>query len=533
MKAERTFSPAARTDWLQSRTRLTPDKTAVVELRSGLRLSYAEMERRACRLAGHLQRAGVGTGDRVALLAANSAAHLELLFACGKIGAVFVPLNTRFSQAELRYVLADCRPGVLVFGAEFREKARELVERVASGEVTGHSPAESTAALIGGAPYLLSPDEYESAVTQGTADHIPAAPDPEDPWAIIYTGGTTGQSKGAILSHRAILWNSINTIVSWGLTEHDVTPVYLPMFHTGGLNALTLPVLHVGGTAVIGGEMNPEAIVDVLEKERCTIVLFVPTMYHLLIHSEAFANAAFPAMHTFLSGGAPCPHTVYQAFQAKGINFKEGYGLTEAGPNNFYIHPDEARRKKGSVGKPMFHNEIRLVDDQDQDVPPGEAGEILIRGLHLFSGYWNKPDMTDLALTEDGWLRTGDLGRCDEDGFYYICGRKKDMIISGGENVYPLEVEHVLGAHPAISEVVVVGLPDPKWGEVVTAAVVPGIGKPTASALADDLKKYCRDKLANYKIPKHFLFLSELPKTPVGKIDKQALVRRCLERMSG
>ncbi|HEU4963200.1 MAG TPA: long-chain fatty acid--CoA ligase [Bacilli bacterium] len=503
-------------DWLQSNARLRPDKAAVVDVRSGLRLTYAELDRRASRLAGALQRSGVEQGDRVALLAPNSVSHLELLFACGKVGALFVPLNMRFSQAELLYVLEDCQPRMLVFDEGFARQAQELATRYAAAR-------------------LLAPAEYEEIVTQGDSSYRAAALDMEDPWAIIYTGGTTGKSKGAILSHRAITWNSINTIVSWGLTESEVTPVYLPMFHTGGLNALVMPVLHAGGTVVIPHEVNPQAIVDVLERECCTIALFVPTVYHLLIHSEEFADAAFSTMHTFLSGGAPCPHTIYQAFHAKGIQFKEGYGLTEAGPNNFYIHPDEARVKVGSVGKAMFHNEIRLVDDRGHDVPNGETGELWIRGPHVFSGYWNKPELTADAFAADGWLKTGDLCRRDQDGYHYIAGRKKDMIISGGENVYPLEIEHLLAMHPQVSEVAVVGLPHEKWGEVVTAVIVPQETAPTAGrpALIEELKAYCRKTLAGYKVPKQFLFRSDLPTTSVGKIDKKALVQQLESRKSG
>ncbi|MBL0388736.1 long-chain fatty acid--CoA ligase [Tumebacillus sp. ITR2] len=491
------------TDWLQSRARLTPQKLALVEVETGLRLTYEQFDLRAKRLGAYLQQNGVRKGDRVSLLALNSAGHLELLFACAKIGAVFVPLNHRFSVPELSYVLNDCQPTVLVVFEPFADLAQELRSQV---QVSVH---------IEQAVY----QQIASAEVGGSVLH-PVEVDEEDPWAIIYTGGTTGKSKGAILSHRAILWNSINSVLSWGLTEHEVTPVYMPMFHTGGLNALTTPVLHAGGTVVIARDLSPAAILEVLEREGCTIALLVPTVYHTLVTSPEFQGATFTTMHTFLSGGAPCPLSIYEAFWAKGLAFKEGYGLTEAGPNNFYIHPDRAKQKIGSVGVPMFHNEVRIVDDQGCDLPAGETGELWIQGPHVFSGYWNKPEIFAETLV-DGWLRTGDLARRDADGCHYIVGRKKDMIITGGENVYPLEVEHILEHHPSISEVAVVGLPDTKWGEVVTAIVVLQTGQTLTGEI---LKEYCTGQLAGYKIPKRWEFVRELPKTSVGKIDKKAIV---------
>lgn len=491
------------TDWLQSRARLTPQKLALVEVETGLRLTYGQFDARAGRLAASLQRSGIKRGDRVALLAPNSVSYLELLFACGKIGAVFVPLNYRFSLAELSYVLQDCAPSVLVAFDPYLDLASDLASKVSL-------------------PLLIEEHTYESIVSLASVGetYTPVELEEEDPWAIIYTGGTTGQSKGAILSHRAILWNSINTIVSWGLTEHEVTPVYMPMFHTGGLNALTTPVLHIGGTVVVGRDLSPAAVVEVLEREQCTIALFVPTMYHGLVSSPEFQAATFSTMHTFLSGGAPCPPSIYEAFWAKGLAFKEGYGLTEAGPNNFYIHPERAKDKVGSVGVAMFHNQVRVVDEHGHDAAPGVTGELWIQGPHVFSGYWNKPDATSEALV-DGWLRTGDLFRRDADGCHYIVGRQKDMIITGGENVYPLEIEHKLEQHPEVSEVAVVGLPDAKWGEVVTAVLVLQAG---SNLTADLLKEFCLGKLAGYKIPKRYWFVRELPKTSVGKIDKKAIV---------
>lgn len=489
-------------DLLESRTRLTPAKLALVEISTGMRLTYQELSARVNRLAGCLKRLGVEKGDRIALLAPNSAVHLETLFAAGKLGAIFVPLNYRFAVAELAYVINDCAPKVVVFANKYAAAAAELAQHVS-------------------VPTWIDAEMYRSAVEDDdqSPETIITKIVPEDPWAIIYTGGTTGKPKGAVLSHRAIAGNSLNTIISWGITEKDVTPVYLPIFHTGGLNALTMPVLHAGGTVVIGQEFDPAGVLRVLEEERCTIALFVPTMYHMLVQAPEFENAAFGHMHTFLSGGAPCPLGIYEAFARKGVLFKEGYGLTEAGPNNFFMHPDHVAAKRGSVGVPMFYNSIRLVNDDGLDAADGETAEIWIQGPHVFSGYWNNPEESHKALA-DGWLRTGDLGRRDLDGFYYIVGRKKEMIITGGENVYPLEVEHLLNSHPDVDESVVIGLHDVKWGELVTAVIVPASG---STPDVEQLQAYCRDKIAGYKIPKRFIFVEKLPVTPVGKIDKKQL----------
>ncbi|MFL6560695.1 MAG: AMP-binding protein, partial [Bacillus sp. (in: firmicutes)] len=256
-----------------------------------------------------------------------------------------------------------------------------------------------------------------------------------------------------------------------------------------------------------------------INRHRCTIILLVPTMYHLLIQTDDFQGSDFPTMKIFLSGAAPCPLQIYEAFQKKGLAFKEGYGLTEAGPNNFYISPEDARIKRGSVGKPMLFNSIKLVKPDDREAKNNEVGELLIKGKHTFSFYWNNEQATSETLIE-GWIHTGDLAKRDKEGFYYIVGRKKDMIITGGENVYPLEIEQWLAEHPDIDEVAVLGLPDKKWGEIVTAFIVL---KDSSTVGEEVLRPYCEHKLGRYKIPKRFIFLEELPKTHVGKIDKKKL----------
>ncbi|MFC0211426.1 class I adenylate-forming enzyme family protein [Paenibacillus chartarius] len=502
-------------NWWDQRCILSADRTAVIDADSGERWTYARLNERVRRLAALLQSMGIRRGDRLALLAPNDVAYFEWLFACAKLGAVLVPLNWRLAKTELDYILGDCQPRLIGYHDCFAGLAHRLkypaisVKVAVQHDVTAETVNETAAY----AAELPAPQRQKDL-------------SPDDPYLIIYTGGTTGMPKGVVLSHGSVFWNAANTVVTWQLSEADVTPTYMPMFHTGGMNALSLPVLHAGGTVVVVKDFQPKLAIELLNREKCTIALLVPTMYHMLVQSEHFAAASFPAMHTFVSGGAPCPLPLYEAFEAKGLAFKEGYGLTEAGPNNFYIHPSEAARKRGSVGRPMLYNEVRLADDQGREVPVGEVGEIWLRGGHLFHSYWNRPDETQEAMHEEGWLKTGDLGRRDTDGCYYIVGRKKDMIITGGENVYPLEVEHRLRQHPAVADAAVVGVPDPKWGEAVSAAValLPG-----AKVTEEELKAYCAQSLGKYKVPKRFLFLEKLPATPVGKIDKKQIVAFMLQ----
>lgn len=492
-------------EWFERRSRMTPDKTAVIDGQTGVSWSYHQLQQRVERLAASLQRWGMIKGDRVALLAPNGPCYLELLFACARIGVVLVPLNWRLSPAELTFILEDCSYR-LVFYCDELEALAETVEPERRICLQSERYEEACTAQIGKAAYQSAKE----------SDPLLAM----EPLLMIYTGGTTGKPKGVVLSHRSIYANASNTVISWGLTEQDVTVTYLPMFHTGGINALTLPVLLAGGTVVLEREFEPERAVGLLESSRCSVVLMVPTMYHLLVQTKAYQAAAFVHMSAFISGGAPCPLSIYEAFAAKGLPFKEGYGMTEAGPNNFYIDPRDAARKRGSVGRPMICNRIRIMNEHGEEAVADEVGEIQISGKHLFEAYWNNPEATAHACSE-GWFHTGDLARCDAEGFYYIVGRKKDMIITGGENVYPLEVEHHLQQHPAIAEAAVIGLPHAKWGESVTAVVVLKDG---CEVSCEELQAYCASHIGKYKVPKTILFAAELPRTPVGKIDKKSLI---------
>ena len=487
-------------DWLESRAGLTPDAAAIADAGTDQEWSFREVNDRAKAIAVWLGEKGVRKGDRVALLAPNGISYFDLLFACGMVGAIFVPLNWRLSLDELAYILKDCEPRLLAFHSNFTK------------EVTMIWDEEDRCIQINGSRYSQLLD-----VTVGQLDVERV--EEEDPLAMIYTGGTTGKPKGAVLSHRAIIWNSISTIASWNLTNEDRTVTYLPLFHTGGLNALSIPILMAGGTVVLANDFSAESAIKNLIEHKCTIVLFVPTMHHMLVKSDLFQKAEFEDLKLFLSGGAPCPLEIYEAYKQKGIDFKEGYGLTEAGPNNFYIDPSEANVKRGSVGKPMLFHSIKILDEEGNEAGVNEVGELVIKGNHAFSYYWKNKNATEDTL-KDGWLFTGDLAKRDCDGYYYIVGRKKEMIITGGENVFPLEIEHWLCSHSSIQEAAVIGVADDKWGEVVTAYIVLEEG----AVLSDEeVKQYCRQKLGSYKVPKSIYFVSQMPKTHVGKIDKKML----------
>ncbi|WP_217588180.1 acyl-CoA synthetase [Lentibacillus saliphilus] len=483
-------------NWFNSRIHLKPNETAVIDSCTQESWTYDQLYERANKLASYFTHIGVQKGDRVALLAPNHISYFDFTFAAMTIGAVFVPLNWRLTNTELNDIICDCNPKMIGVDSSLHQKLPQLDEEIVLLDIIDHTYIDT----------IKTYEQREAVLIQEN-----------DPFIIIYTGGTTGIPKGVVLSHRTILWNAINTIISWGLSDEDTTLTTLPMFHTGGLNVFSLPLILVGGKVVLTADFEAEKAVEDLIAFKCTTALFVPTMYHMIIQTDKFQEASFPDLKVLVSGGAPCPQKIYEAFAKKGIAFKEGYGLTEAGPNNFYIDPSDAMRKPGSVGKPMLFNEIKIITEDGHQSESNEVGELLIRGPHVFDYYWNQPDETAHTLI-DSWVHTGDLARQDEEGYVYIVGRKKDMIITGGENVYPLEIEQWLEAHEAVDEAAVIAVQDEKWGEVVVACVALTVELSEAA-----LKAYCAEKLARYKVPKRFYFFEALPKTHVGKINKAAL----------
>lgn len=497
-------------DWLARREMLTPDKVALIDAQRDYKpITYRQWNREANRTANFLRDLGVRQGDRVAVLAMNGTEYLEVWFACGKLGAIMQTLNWRLTPHELSGLIDDATPSILIYGSDFEAAVKAI--RAQPNSVR-HFVALDRA---------VAPDDH----LFGERDAYPDDPPPpveldwNDAWVICYTGGTTGLPKGAILTHRAIAANSVNTVMSWGLMPDDVTILNSPLFHTGGLNVFTAPLVHIGGTSIVCRTFNVDQVFDLLRAHGVTVAFGVPTMFIAMQQHPRWNEADFSKLRLLISGGAPCPLPVFEKFWDRGVDFKTGYGLTEAGPNTFWLPKEDVRRKPGAVGFPLFHVDVKIVSERGGECGADEVGELLIRGPHVCGGYWNRPEDTAQAIVA-GWLHTGDLARRDSEGYYYIVGRSKDMIISGGENIYPAEVESVLHANPAVAEAALIGVPDAKWGEVGRAIVVTQNG---AALTADELSAFCQSRLARYKIPKSFVFVESLPKTAAGKIDKKLL----------
>ncbi len=499
-------------DWLGRRAFLTPNREAILDPTTNQRYTYEELNHRGNQLANLLVKDyGIQKGDRVAFLLNNRVECIDAFAACGKLGAILVPLNVRLAPIEHQEYISNISPKLLIFEGTFDDTVEAF--RPNTPSINHHLAVDHTA--------LSKTMNYQSLISKQPKT-TPPRPSLrfEDPFLILPTGGTTGLPKGAILSHRHVLWNAINTIVCWGLCPTDVCPVIFPLFHTGGWNVLLIPLFHVGARVILWNKFDAVDTLQRIEEERCTIIIGVPTMYHMMINTPEFSKTDFSSVRFWLSGGAPCPVSIMEAFWKRGQEFAMGYGLTEVGPNNFYMPPGASKKKPTAVGLPFFHNEIRLVNENLEDVPQGEVGELLLRGPHAFSGYWNNPQATQDTIESDGWVHTGDLARQDQDGFVFITGRKKDVFQSGGENVYPIEIERVLDEHPAVDQAAIVAIPDEKWGEVGCAFIVLVKGE---EVLEKELVKFMRSKLARYKVPKQIVFVDELPKTSTGKIDKRQL----------
>lgn len=515
------------TDWLDKRARLTPDRVGLVDAGSGARagpgaeITYAAWNAAANRTARFLRSLGVRKGDRVSVLATNCVGYLDLLFACGKIGAIVHNLNWRLAPAELAQIIDDAAPRVLFYTLDWRERIDAL--RPALGSVA-HVVAMDAPGGSDARPHADDRAWAERDAFPGVLDDRPEL-SMDDPWVIFYTGGTTGLPKGAVLTHGNMAWSSINTVTSWGITATHCAPLQLPLFHVGGPNIFLLPMVHVGARTIVCRGFDVDQTFDLIERGGVTHYVGVPTMYIMLQQHPRWAEADFSRLELVISGGAPCPLPVMEAFWARGVDFKMGYGLTEAAANNFWLPPGDARARPGSVGFPLFHVDARIVSPEGAACGPGEAGELLLRGPHVMAGYWNRPEATAEILV-DGWLHTGDLAQRDEDGYFYIIGRSKDMFISGGENVYPAEIESAIHAHPAVAEAAVIGVPHEKWGEVGRAYVV---REPDQALDEGDLLGFLRQRLARYKLPQQVVFVAELPKTAIGKLDKKRLAAMAAE----
>lgn len=502
-------------DILGERARLTPDKVALVLAGTRQQFTYAHLNNRARGCALLLQSLGIRKGDRVGILAHNRIEFVDAFFAAGKTGMILVPLNTRLTAHELEYIVRDSGIRALLYDSEFATTIDKLRNQVELDHwIALDAALASTDKSYLAETAMLDPDAFN-----------PARCDPEDIYCLLYTSGTTGKPKGVMLPHRMIIWNAYNTVMSWQLRDTDISPIFTPMYHAGGLNVFLTPLFAVGGTIVLHRSFDAAEIWRVLAQEKCTVVMGVPTIYKLLMDTPEFQSAHLPHLRWLISGGAPMPQYILEAFARRGMTFKQGYGLTEAGVNCFAMTPEESVRKIGSIGKPMLFCEARLVDGNGDDVPTNEVGELWLRGPHVSKGYWNQPAATASTIDRNGWLHTGDLARCDEEGFFYIAGRSKDMFISGGVNVYPAEIESELLLHPDVRDAAVIGIPHETWGEVGVAFIVAH-----AQLTPEALTSYLADRLSKYKIPKHFEFVESLPRTAYGKVVKPELRERWLAK---
>ncbi|MGP4024404.1 AMP-binding protein [Actinomadura sp. 3N407] len=483
-------------DLIAARAGLDPDAIALVDTLSGREFSYGEAAGRVSRTAWRLRDdLGVRAGDRVAVLSGNRVEIIELLLACGRIGALLVPLNWRLPVPELAQITADCSPSLLVGDDVHAAAARGLDAKAVAIDTFAAASGE------------VGPDGFR---------------DESDPWYLLYTSGTTGRPKGVIQTFGMAVVNHLNIGTAIGLMGTDTTLNGLPFFHTGGINLYTLPTLLAGGTAMIQHEFDPAQVLHALSA-RVTAFFGVPTMYQLLHQHEDFGRTDLSGVRSWACGGAPMPVPLLTALAGRGITVRQGMGMTETGPTVFLVDERNALSKAGTVGRPQPFVEVTLDSGAEAGAGGGrgaDEGELLIRGPGVTPGYWNQPELTRRSFTEDGWLRSGDIARRDADGDFTIVDRVKDMYISGGENVYPAEVEAVLYGHPAVAEVAVVGVPDERWGEVGKAVIVP---EGDTAPDADEIRAYCREHLAGYKVPKHVEFVPELPRNATGKIVKSRL----------
>ncbi len=484
---------------------MTPGKAALIQ--AGEVRSYAELAENTTRLAHGLAARGITRGDRVAFLGLNSIELVETMFATAKLGAVFIPLNTRLAPPETAYILGDSGAKLLISAPGF-------------DNVTGAPEVDRL-------PVDIVPVEAVRRDSPGGLRSERTAPFDEpighdNLFMIQYTSGTTGHPKGVMLTHGNIIWNVYNLLVDVDVRSDEVALVTAPLFHTAALNQVLFPTLLKGGTALIEAKFDPDRVLGLIEEHGVTMLFGVTSMYLALTQSALWPQATMSTLRSALSGGAPLPVSLLRAYLDRGLMIVQGYGLTEASPGATMLRAADGVRKIGSAGTACFFTDVRVVMPDLADVPAGQPGEVLVQGPNVTPGYWQQPAASRAAFVEGGWLRTGDLAQVDDEGYLYIVDRVKDMIISGGENVYPAEVEQALYCHPAVAECAVIGVPDARWGEVGRAVVVLRGGQEATEA---ELIAYLDGRIARYKIPRSIVFADALPHTASGKLVKPDIRR--------
>jgi|TARA_Y100000310_G_scaffold333229_1_gene410352 fatty-acyl-CoA synthase len=485
------------------RAELTPHRKAVTF--EGTTRTFGGLADRAKRIAAALQKGGIEAGDRVGYLGVNHSAFLETLYGAAAIGAIFVPLNFRLTGDELSYIVNDA--GIKTLFVD--DALHATIEKVRSNLCcSSYIDVESK----------RETDEFLEEIIADTAPLTdPHNASQDDDLLIMYTSGTTGLPKGAVLTHANLYWNFVNAMMSFNYLEDDVTLVGAPLFHIGGLNVTTLGTISVGGHAIIHRSFDPGKALADIESYKVTTMFGAPAMYQFMAMHENWQTTDVSSLRGLICGAAPVPEPLIKEYSERDITFCQGYGMTELSPLALILSGEFSAVKIGSTGKPAMFTEVRIVDEDNQPVAAGERGEVVVRGPNVMKGYWNNPKATEETIDAKGWLHSGDIAYVDEEGFFYICDRLKDMVISGGENVYPAEVESILVGHEAIAEVAVIGVPDEKWGEAVTAIAALHEGK---SLTLEELREYATAHLARYKLPLHLHIVEALPRNAAGKILK-------------
>ena len=495
-------------DWSAYHANVRPNKIAIRDLSINKELTYSELDIRSNKLAEWLQKNRVGKGDRVAILSHNCAEFFELEFACAKIGAIELPLNWRLTKPELEYILNDSTPTVLIYDSAFLDISLELQKDC---QIKGSLQIDNEDPL----------SQYESALRESNGNYEEVPTTHDDLIMIMYTSGTTGHPKGAMINHRMQLYNCINLASPAFVSAETVQLVVLPLFHTGGMNCYANPVLHAGGELILIREFDPGLALSILGNSEYKVSHFfaVPAPYQFMMNHPDFDKTDLSFLKIAGIGGAPCAEAILKTWSGRGVSMIQGWGMTETSPGGIGLDAADAERKLGSAGKPLMHTEVKVVDDDGNELPWGEVGELYIRGPNITPGYWNKPEATEDSFDGD-WLKTGDAARFDDEGFVYIVDRWKDMYISGGENVYPAEVENVIYQLPQIAEAAVIGVPDERWGE--TGKVFISL-KEGQTIEEKEIIEHCLKNLAKFKVPQSVEFIELLPRNATGKVLKREL----------
>jgi len=503
------------TDWYARWASYSADKIALSEFESGRELTYHKLNMLACRMARFFtSELGLAKGDRIAILADNCLEYVILLGVAQKTGIILVPLNFRLTPNEIDFLVSDSDPAVLITEAKYAFKTEGLQS---VKKVKHHLTLDQLVQISDNSLHHTFDNDFSNTVLSF-----------DDACLLIYTSGTTAFPKGSVYTHGMMQWNSINTQMRLDITSIDRSVNLAPPFHTGNWNVLLSPFLHHGAYTLIMKSFDADKVLMAMQAYKLTIFWAVPTMLKMMSESTAFSSVDLHTVRYFVVGGEAMPVPLIERWHARGIPIRQGYGLTEVGPNVTSLNHEDAIRKAGSIGKPNFYLETRLVDDKGKDVKIGEPGELLLKGPTVTPGYWKNQKASEAAIV-DGWFHTGDIMRRDEEGFLFVMDRIKNMYISGAENVYPAEVEYFIRTHPAVDAVAIIGVPDPKWGEAGMAFVVL---KPAQQLLTSELIEFCSGRLAKYKIPAHVRFMDELPKNDAGKIDRKKLKEISLQHLN-